>query len=205
MDNTFRLMKSQKDDIFTILVEFALEPTDFLWDIKSSVNKRDTNIDTITHIESRYFYHFEVYQQSGGYANFAIFSPGEEKQVDYQFTGSWEFQTIYFKQWLGYLKREISAPGFWDNIYSGTVLENSAISIKTEETQFTEIEAKNIGNILNNVIKEMRILGEKGEINDKQLSYGIQQIEYLKDQVIKMNKRQWLHTTIGVLVTLGSK
>lgn len=198
MNNT--LLKSQKNDILGMIKDHAMSPASFEWVTQESQATRyDTGVPLVSklvHTDSDYYFLFET-----EYGNHhAVFSPGEDKQIDVEKTVEWAEQLYYVHTWLDCLKREIEAPDLWEQITEYKSLGQPQARYSESNTPFTVTESKQI-------IEGLRELREQLVVNVKDDKASIAEINSRIDdvevQMSSMGRNSWIQFLIGVLITLS--
>jgi hypothetical protein len=191
----FRLLKSQKNEVFELIKASGLDPFNFKWGAEDSLLPDGPIVDRLIYINSPYFYQFDVHKGS----HYSFFSPGHQKNVEHGYPGSWAGQIVYFKNWLSYLKREIEQPDFWAEIE------------RFRPSSEWEIRA-DLTNELFSVIQTNQIIAGINQIRDyllQQIATDMEQsklinerLDYLMASVNRLGRRDWFHTAIGVFTTI---
>ncbi|MBU1170590.1 MAG: hypothetical protein KKD44_13590 [Proteobacteria bacterium] len=107
-----RLLKSQKNDILTLINRLGLEPGDFSWvDTPSELNP-DKIISRLKYKKTEFFFAFEM----DGEVHYAVFSPARESTIGSDYPGTWDRQKICFSNWIKNIIKEESAPDLWKTL-----------------------------------------------------------------------------------------
>ncbi|RXF70539.1 hypothetical protein [Arcticibacter tournemirensis] len=141
-------------------------------------------------------FYFRVFEDTG-YANSMIanFSPGKSMYMDATSGIDWEGIKFYFKDWLSYLKREVSAPDKWERLIEEvryligeSPVENTAFS----HQEYLEVR-RNIDNIKNQLSSIPLLEAQNTAI--------LQQLNRVAEMTDKLNKFDWRNFFIGTITS----
>lgn len=200
------LLTSQKNEIFRHIQVFEMNPVNFQWiDEKSMHNeKRDASIIKYGKTEWFFKIDYDDIRESKGLFPTRVpwicgYSPVEDKPIKEEHSCS-SFGSVLERldKWLSYVKRYIDLPDRWEELKKYTA-EVPIIEDLSNEP-FSDYEAENITASLNRLFTEIRT---KFNLNDRQLSFVQKNIEYLKEAAKRQGRRDWMHTAIGVIVTIA--
>lgn len=189
-----KLLISQKDKIFEFIGEAGLSHSLFEWTEINSVLKVGHKTSILGYKGSEFMYGFETGHHNDHYA---IFCPGHEEYNQEIYLGPWEEQCEYFKNWLTYLKREISAPNKWERF--NKELAQLDFNTEQDDNQFNykEVEeiTKNV-NLLRTKIQKIENLSENSIkiLNDK--------LDYLIEQSKVLQKFDWRSLFVGTILNI---
>ncbi len=191
------ILRTQANDVFNIIQELGLVPSDFEWQEHDSESSDGDyyKVSKLIHKPTGYNFIFDYdYDQ-----HFAIRSPGKDSVVESRSTDYWSRQLGYASEWLQLLKREIDAPDLWGAIAQESELVEIAIANETSNTPFTNDEQKH----LVSQIKEIENYSKASfNLSKEQLKFISLRLDYLKESAKRQGRRDWLHTVIGILVTI---
>jgi hypothetical protein len=193
----FSLLISQKNEVLKLIEEVGLDSSCFIWSEVPSRKIAETNVLKIMYVNHDFFFQFDTLLDH----HYAIFSPGRDKRIEEENTGSWEFQKRTITRWLSYLKREISQSDLWENISSykpliDTVLTNDLSNELFDNQQITQI-VLGLSQTKHYIEEhELATVDQMVIVNEK--------LDYLIDTVQRQGKRDWIYTLIGVFVTIGT-
>jgi hypothetical protein len=188
------ILKSQADQIFFIINQFKMQPDEFLWEETKSGITQDLIVSKLVHSKTKYFFRFDLTKGK----HYCVFSPGETKHTDTQFPGSWDLQIDYFKDWLSYLKREISSPDLWSKIDKENILAKG-VTESEDNLPFTSMEFEKIQVSLNE-IKEYILKTQSLSQND--VKFLETRISYLEESSKRLGRKDWISILIGVLANI---
>jgi hypothetical protein len=193
----FALLKSQKNEVFKLIDEIGFNPSDFKWLDVTSKKMADTIVTKIEYTNSQYYFQFDTLMDH----HYAIFSPGRDKHIEEENTGSWEFQKKTMTRWLLYLEREISQSDLWENISSYKPLIDIILANDLSNEPFNNQQITQIVSGLN----QTRLYIEEHELATvDQMVIVNEKLDYLINAVQRQGKRDWIYTLIGVFVTIGT-
>lgn len=110
--NSRILLKSQMNEILTMIKDHALDPELFSWvEVPSALNPEYV-ISRLLYKQSDFFYSFEM----EGEVHSAIFSPADQSYVGSDYPGTWLKQKTSFSNWLNYLNKEVNEPDLWSSV-----------------------------------------------------------------------------------------
>lgn len=183
------LKRSQKNELFDLIVESGLNPADFEI-LEQSIPQEST---TLKYNESDYGYHFTVIENS------ISVCPGPLKMYQYytaRFSSFSMEHKHHFFTWLQQLKDEITTPDKWALMEQQ--FQQFKFNPELENIPHTHIEYEDIVeklNIIENRLNDALNLGQdhKGQLH--------QLIEHQKEMAAKLNKRDWGLLFIGSLVS----
>lgn len=191
------LLESQKSQLFEIITNTGLDPARFSW-----VSRRDsfTKFETLVVADSPYFFEFsygELSKRRG-----AKWSPSREFLLGSFDGGEWVDQVLLFRNWVEYVKREISHQNVWEN-----VRQNSAgPDLDAASTPFARAEREQVVNVLKDVRALLISYAIEQGTTEAELSNRIGEIEAkfesLKDAVKTHNKWPWVRAFEAVLTKL---
>lgn len=187
-----KLLNSQKDQIFDLIEEQNLSPSQFEFNEEQVNVVSHTEKTILSFKNSQYFFQFD-YRNGGHYS---IFSPGRSTITEEEFPRNWENQLFYFKEWLLNLLREINTPNKWERLRKEINEINSGFTVGQEKFSFQEYEELIIKiNQLKGSIKEIglsrdQILG----INNK--------LDFLVESAKTLSKFDWKSLFVGTIISI---
>lgn len=191
------LLKSQKNEIFKIVRAVGLVPFNVKWAEATSRFTDNLKVSRLSYVGSEFFYMFDFRDEK--YAT--TFSPGQNKLVDQRIPGSWPLQRLGVSSWLEFLEREISEPDLWGQISKYQLPEKVEVEAEMGNDPFTVPEAETIASALS----EIRSYIQKNVSLSKEHSdVANERMNYLEDALKRQGRRDWVHTCIGVFVTLAT-
>ena len=191
------LLKSQRNEIFEIIKNQGLDPSNFVWEETESSFVEKMLVSEVKYIDSEFYFMFDYDNDD---EHFCFYSPGKEKKVDDQYSGSWERAKDYFNGWLSYLSREIEQPDFWADIAKYQIPIDSEIKKDSTNEPFTAYQADQIIESLNNV---RAFLHENKLVSEEHQAFVEDKLNYLEEAVKRQGSLDWIHTCIGAITTIA--
>jgi len=192
------IMQSQKNQVLQIIKKMELDPFDFEWGKCSSEFGQQVTRPCLKYKDTKFFFIFDTYLEGEPYA---IYSPGKEKIIDKEFPGSWDGQLKNVWNWLHYLKREINEPDYWAQLSKFQLRGAVSLAPEVENLPFTVQEVKQVTSGVNRIREYLKTEFVGIESDHKLIN---EKLDYLIDAVNRQGRKDWIHTCIGVLVTVGT-
>lgn len=194
------ILTSQKNDVLDLIKNSNLDPFNFKWseaDSRFSKSRAgySAGVSLLKYEKTQFYFKFDF----GTEGHYAIFSPGEDQVVEERNTGDWANQREYAIRWLSYLKREVEQPDLWEELAKYQLPPGEKISPDVTNEPFTvhQIEQISAGiiNIRAYLEVEFDLENQKDTVNEK--------LEYLIDAAKRQGRKDWFHTSIGVIFSLA--
>lgn len=193
--SNFNLLKSQKNQLLEAIKSVDLDPFNFVWSNDESIHD-DIVIPVLKYGDGSFYFKFDT---DGIDEHYAIYTPGSDLVEEESSTRTWVEQLSCFKQWLQNLKREIEEPDLWAELQKYKIQGESGSFTDLANEPFTAYEAEQI----NIALIEVRSYLNKFVKGDAQKENFVEEkINYLIDAAKRQGRRDWLHTSIGVIVTI---
>lgn len=206
MTDEYKLLKTQKNEVFEFLESTNLEPANFSWtSVKSSLHS-NLFVPRLSHRDTRFYFQFDL----GGKPDSIIrreenhcceFSPGETVPILRQFPGSWAGLLGYFVQWLNNIKREIEAPDLWAEMEKYKVAFSLAPPEQILNEPIPTYEAEKISEKLSLLADKIE---EQFKLTDEQNKFVRGKLNYLAEAVKRQRSIDFVYTVIGVSVTIAT-
>lgn len=190
------LLKTQKNDVLTVIKSTHLDPLKFRWDMEQSTCSSDTKTPILRYGEGEYFFKFDFY----GNKHYADFSPGTEHINVKELTDTWKIQLILVSQWLTSLQKEVNDPDLWSELEKYRITEDPGFTEGSTNDPFTVHEVEQIVLCLD-TIKENLETHIKDNVQHRE--FVDNKLNYLADAAKRQGRRDWIHTSIGVIVTIS--
>jgi hypothetical protein len=194
----FLFRKLLKKDTLKCVRQARLNPQSFEWSQEKS-----------EHQGGRYMAPVLKHRSSGFYFKFdrlpnddfkCVMSPGRDRLTILGITTyDWDRVLKDFRDWLRYLK-EATAPDPWEGLRGYAPQESLIRTAEISNIPFSDSEAKNIIESLDKLQAEIE---QNFKLQGEQLAFTKRQIDYLKDAVKRQGRKDWVHTSIGVIVTIA--
>lgn len=191
------IMRSQKNEVLQAIKYSELDPFNFVWGKVLSQFEMNTTVPCLRYKDSEFSFTFDLHRED----HYAIYSPGGENVVDHQEPSSWVGQIGVVYDWLGNLKREMNEPDMWEQLSQFQLEASVSVDPAVENKPFTVQEVKQITLGVNRM-REYLEMEFDGVENDHKLIN--EKLDYLIEAANRQGRRDWIHTCIGVLATLGA-
>ena len=195
------LLRRQKNAILEAIQQAGLNPLDFEWREPISEYNAELIVSELhmKHLPGGPYYFFQFDYKSG--KPFSRFSPGEDHMEESRVADSWSTRLSHVKTWLSSLKQEVESPDLWARLEEYTPDETFIGSAEISNAPFSHSDAENVIKSLD----EMRAqIEENFKLQGDQLAFVSRQIDYLKDAAKRQGRKDWIHTSIGVIVTIAT-
>jgi hypothetical protein len=193
-----RLKKTEKSEIFLLVQESGLNPTDFTWTDERSnecegIEAVQFMISVLTHRPTEYFCEF------GGYR--IQYSPGRQQRVQSErHHSSWADKRGAAQLWLAELRKEVDAPDLWASIGQEKALSTAAASADLDNRLFTAAEQSLIATKLDEIkaylLEGQQFAADQAEAIEREFAY-------LKESAERMGRKDWLNILLGGLFGLA--
>lgn len=189
------ILKSQKNEVLEHIKEYSLDPFNFEWGTAESEMTEGSRISKLEYKGTPFFYKFEFLKRE----HFAIFSPGNETSIERLYPENWTNQISYVDLWLSYLKRELDQPDLWVEIEKYNLPPGSTISeeVKNEPFNINQVEQ-----ILKAIEDIKEYLESLSVFEEKHKDFVNEKLTYLVNAAKRQGRIDWVHTCIGVIVTI---
>ena len=194
---SIELLRSQKNELLRRIESAGMDPKDFDWETTlSGFEEHEYGIPfRVPKLVYRYTDFYYVFDLNQG-KHYAIFSPGDAVVQERRYPGSWNLQSQYFGEWLSYIARETAEQDLWTSLIENAAgLGNPLVELV--DSSLSEDEIENLSSKLDVIAEDI------DSIFDKTNSIG-EQIDFLKSELHRQSKREWLFVFIGVLTTVGT-
>lgn len=192
------LLKTQKNEIFEILRGAGLEPADFSWSEEESLISEDLIVSRLKYRDGRFYYQFDFSERTE--AHWYECSPGQGIAVQSEYTATWAQQLYQTNTWANLLKSEIDAPDLWQEIEKYRATFSLAPPEKLLNEPIPAYEAEKIGDSLRVLAEDMK---KHFELTQQQNEFVRSKLDYLVEAAKRQGRLDWVHTCIGVLITIA--
>ena len=201
MAEDHKLLKTQKNQVLSIIYKAGLEAANFSWttqqipDTSAPPPYKNIQVPRLNYLDGEHYFRFEKYS--------CTFSPGAKKTVQHEAGATSESfggQLYYVGKWARCLKREIEAPDLWKEMgkYGATV--SLALPEQILNEPIPAYEAEQIADKLQQLAGKME---QQFELNDEQNKFVRNKLNYLTEAAKRQRSMDWVHTSIGVFVTIA--
>jgi len=200
----YTLLKTQKNEIFTLIQDYDLEPANSIWNnatIKVSSPNQGLvrgryRVPRLIYKNSDFYFQFELYP--GGHK--CLFSPGRDKPFNSEIHGSWVHLTNCIKEWLHNLKREIEAIDLWAEMEKYKTSVSLTLPEQVLNEPISVYEAERIADKLQELADKIE---ELFQLTKEQSQFVRSKLTYLSEVAKRQRSIDWVHTSIGVFATIA--
>ena len=189
------LLTSQKDQLFDIISENELSPSQFeLREIQSGISsgQRATGI----YFKNSAFYFIFETGPSTIDKHYARYCPGKDSFIKVDYPGDWDLQLNIFKHWVSYLQREISTPDKWSRLNKELSYLDLNYAFDSDKFTVSEFQVLSVKiHILQDRIKEIDLTHDQTEIINRKL-------DFLLEKAKDLSKFDWKSLFIGTLLNI---
>jgi len=199
------LMPSQKAETFRPIKDAGFDPSEFGWRVEQSMTTTlglKEPCSVIFHKTTGYYHIFRVAVGHDGYLG-GTYSPGAKEIVTVgQVLAPW---TIYigrfFPEWLGYLKRELSAPTPWEDLAKRLqALPSLGSPSWGDNAQFTPTEMEYLRRELDAIRAEIQA---SHRFNQEQAAAIEEEFAYVKAALDRLGRFDWRKAALGAFCSLA--
>ncbi|HUU20400.1 MAG TPA: hypothetical protein VMW72_24845 [Sedimentisphaerales bacterium] len=198
MEEDHKLLKTQKNQVLKIIYRAGLESANFFWttqQIPDTSIRKIIQVPRLNYIDGENYFRFEKYS--------CTFSPGVKKAVQHEAGSTSESfggQLYYVDKWARCLKREIEAPDLWAEMEKYKTSVSLALPEQILNEPIPVYEVDEIANKLKQLADKIK---EQFELTDEQNQFVHNKLNYLADAAKRQRSIDWVHTSIGVIVTMS--
>lgn len=193
----YRLLKSQKNEVLSVIRAEGLNPLDFRVEEERKVETDLVGLGN-TSLANRHVHTPSGYSFFWG-GDWVSYNPGDESTGEFAEDLNWLGKVTALKDWLTHLKREIDAPDLWASLSQ----EQELLSLEPAEavnTLFTAAEQvqikKAVEEIRTYVTSTYSLAGEPlAAVNRK--------LDYLIDASTRLGRIDWKNIFVGALFSLA--
>ena len=187
-----------KNELLDRVQKAGLSPPDFQWEEEPSDQPNyNYKVSILRHSTSKFYFKFDR-RRTGGFT--VKFSPAKY-QLEATKGGirDWPQVVVWFDNWLTYLQEE-TAPDLWQQLQEYSPNESLVDTERISNTPFTYLEVERILSDLDRIEREIE---SSFSLQEQELAFVKRQIEYLKDGAKRQGRKDWFHTSIGVIATIA--
>jgi hypothetical protein len=189
------LLRSQKNDLFTVIKEIGLDPSDFEWSDTES-RWHDTTALQIKHLPTGYYFTFDSYQGTIKVSYYP--SMGGAKETTQNSDESWEKNLSYFKVWAAILHKEYTEPDLWELALNEKKLIAEEID-DLDNSPFTTAEKARLSVSINEL---QAFLLTSSKHTDAQVQFITTRLKHLEDASHRMGRKDWITLAMGTLTNI---
>ena len=196
------LFTSQKNAIFRNIQKRGMNPANFEWIDEASRYSSNRNASIINYVGTECFARIDYNSARWLFKWEVEYLPVGQSRITMKYEFS-RFQSVLksIDDWLSYIKMYVDPPDLWEELKKYAPGETFANVEHLSDAPFSDHEAENISASLDKLQTEIRA---NFNLNEKQLSFVHTQIEYLKGAAKRQGRKDWIHSSIGVMVTIAT-
>ncbi len=192
--NFMRLLPTQKNDIFDIIIDEGFNPKDFKFSEESL-----SQDEIVTYLKFKNTKYYFMFRRVDNFYYEAQYSPAE-RSLEFQekVRGGWKQFSIRIKRWLRHLKRETNTVDKWETFKKGLQLIPFSFDTNNKTENFSKDELKLIALKIDSVKHEIIKLQLPSD-TIKQLNAKLDSLDKKAD---KLSKTDWKALFIGTIFTI---
>ena len=191
------LRKSYKNSLFRCIEEAGLSPATFEWLSELiPIGGYEKSVSVL--IPENTSFYFKFYPDPDDSFTLII-SPGVYALEENKRSHQWEGVVDQFKDWLSRVKQE-SLPDLWEQIPEYTPSESIVDRFHLSDELFSSAEAERVIGRLEELRSQIQ---DSFDLQGHRLEFVTRQIDYLKEAATRQKKNDWVHTAVGVMVTIA--
>jgi hypothetical protein len=186
-----KLLKTQRNQVFEILVANGWHPSEFSWNLPQYGHSR------LIHNQSKWYISLEMYQapHSGEYV---YYEPGEGSIAGYS-SGGWETFLSEIPKWLNYMRREMDAPDLWSVGATPTMLRTDTKLATADNSSFSDQEKRRI---LQCVGEVREYINANHSLNRDQQRFVEDRLTHLIEASYRLGRKDWVVLALGALTNV---
>jgi hypothetical protein len=200
----YLLLRTQKNELLECVKEAGLNHKNFEWgeditEVGSEYKPVGTYpVSIVRYLHTDFYFKFD---RDPFDKFFCISHPRtrELTETSSSYAYKWEGALIRFKEWLSRLKEQ-EVPDLWEQLKEYAPDETFIGTAEISNAPFSYSEAENI---IGSLDKLQTQIEENFNLRGQQLAFVKRQIDYLKDAAKRQGRKDWMHTSIGVIVTIA--
>ena len=206
------LPKSKRDEVYKLIQKHGLDPNQFHWKSAFGTSQVSHNhiVVALLHPATGSYFIFDgtsdphyAQQEANlrvGIGPFiSVYSPGMGEPVEIRAVMTYYEQLQHCDRWLQEVKKEYDTPDFWDSLKREKTLPDAAPV--QDDSEFTPEEKNQLSQALREI---QRYLLTIAGIQEEQQQEVKKRFDYLESAIERLNRKDWVHTAIGVLFTIAT-
>lgn len=187
-----KLLLTQKNDIFDIILDEGLNPKDFKF--TEELLMKDEIVTYMRYKTTKYYFMFRSFGVSGYRTEY---SPAEKSLEGAESVrGGWKQFSTRIRRWLRHLKRETNTVDKWDTFKKGLQLIPFAFDADNKTEKFSADELKLIELKIDTIKHEIKKL----ELPNDTINQLNIKLDSLNDKAEKLSKTDWKELFIGAIM-----
>jgi hypothetical protein len=158
-----------------------------------SVMTENVRVQRLVHQTSGYFFQFDVNRQRPWTEHW----PGTDGLIVHQYPGTWDGQLNYCEEWLGRVRVEVESPDLWASVAAERLLVRS-----TDDDDNDRFTAEEVRGLAAGIDEISHFLDATVATDQEHQRFVEDRLDYLKAAADRQGRRDWLHTAVGVLVSI---
>jgi hypothetical protein len=192
-----RLLTTQKNDVFRLIQQEQLNPSEFEW---NELRTDYAIISVLRYKATEFFFAFLVEPPDF----IGVRRPGSNLRHERSLPFSrWILLLGYVAEWTIFLKNEIQAPDLWSSLNQELHYFQELQDLQSESlnsnTVFTPQEQQAIANRIQEA--KAYIKGQPS-ITEQQAKYINEKLDFLVDSSKRQSRQDWMFLAIGVVTTI---
>lgn len=194
----YLLLRTQKNEIFECVREAGLNPLNFEWGEETTEADGVSTypVSIVRYLHTDFYFKFDRDQF---YQFYCKSHPSTRDFMLLTYKYDWKSALVSFREWLLRLKEQ-EVPDLWEQLKEYAPHETFIGTGEISNTPFTDLEVENIIASLDRLQTQIE---KNFNLQGEQLSFVETQIEYLKDGVKRQGRKDWVHTSIGVIASIA--
>lgn len=190
------LLRSQKNELFKLIIDKGYDPSNFSWSEEKSSYIIYIKVSKIVHVDTDLFFRFDFFENQWR----CVFSPGRFDWEGEERVLSWQDAKTVFIKWLEILKHEVLEPDLWSDISKYQLAVGAEIEVNISNEPFTSYQVDQIIESLN---QAKAFLTERNLIDKEHNQFIEDKFNYLVEAARRQGRKDWLHTCIGAIITIA--
>jgi len=191
----YTLLRSQKKEVYEILLDSGLEPGEFSWS-KEEIAEA-LIVSRLNHREGQFYFQFSSYELNA----WCVMCPGVFRSMDTGYPKNWNEQLIIFRSWAQSLRRELETSDPWEEMAKYKLAVDGQLPDGVVNEPISAVEADGIGQALvrlaDEIIREFSLSGGRAATVRGKLGY-------LAEAAERQRSRDWLYSVLGVCTTIAA-
>ncbi len=193
------LLRTQRNEVFTILEQAQLDPAEFEWTELTKIRIPgcidEGIVSVLVHRPTGFRFEFDLRDRDMFWCTFAPALDAPERHAQ---AAGWAGVRGYVNMWAASLGCELDAPDLWAGVIRGNELGSAASRVPDGE----ELDDAARRAAVNAVGAVERFLESHLTSQGAQAALIRGELQYLRESTEKMDKKAWMHTLVGVLFTI---
>lgn len=188
-----KLLRSQANDVFSLIRRVEMEPAEFVWELVVSQFGRYW-VQQLVHKPTGYYFVFDFAENK----HCLRCSPWTDGPEHSSYTVSWNSQYDGVTEWLQALRREASAPDLWGQL--SKVKPLTAENAPKKNTPFTRKEQTAITIRLDEISKSIE---QSYSLTKAEFKLVHGRLEEMKESSERLGRKDWQMFVAGVIFNIA--